>query len=74
MDIKKHDVGIATRLRTGESRVRIPVDVRDFPFLQKVQNSSGTNPAFYSIGTRALFLGLRPKREGTHPIYCRNEE
>ena len=59
MDIKNHYVSIETRLRSGQSGVRNPVDVRDFPFFQKVQNSSGTNPASYSIRTTTHFRGLR---------------
>jgi hypothetical protein len=59
MDIKKRDVGIVTRFRTGRSGVRIPVGVRDFAFLQKVHTSHGANPAFYSIDARAPFRGLR---------------
>lgn len=44
-------VGIATGLRTGWTRVRIPVGAKYF-FLQNVQTDSGANQASYSLGTR----------------------
>jgi hypothetical protein len=38
---------------------RFPAGSRDFS-LHHVQTGSGTHPASYQMGTRALFLGIEP--------------
>jgi hypothetical protein len=48
-------VGIVTGLRTGLSRVRISVVVRDSSVFQNVYTGSGAHPASYSVGTGVLF-------------------
>jgi hypothetical protein len=47
-------VGIATRLRTGRSGARIPVETSEFSLLQNVQIGFGPHPASYSVGTGVL--------------------
>jgi len=42
--------GIATRLRSGRSGVRIPVWPWDFSFLQNGQTGPGGHPAYYLVG------------------------
>ena len=43
-------VGTMTRLRAGQSGVRIPVRVRDFFLLQILPTTSGAHPVSYSMG------------------------
>jgi len=47
-------IGIATRLRPGRSRCRIPVSEKDFSSRQVLQTGSRAHRAFYSIGTSVL--------------------
>jgi hypothetical protein len=37
--------------QAGQSRVRIPVEARDFSLLQNAQTGSGVHPASCSVGT-----------------------
>ena len=43
-------LGTATRVRTGQSGVRVPVGGRDFLLLQNVQTDSGIYTVSYSVG------------------------
>jgi hypothetical protein len=47
--------------------IRFPVGAGNFPLHHRVQNGSGAHPASYTMGTRALSLGIkRPGREADH--------
>jgi hypothetical protein len=49
------------------SMVRFPAWAEDFSPHHRVQNGSGTHPAFYPMGTRSSFHGgKRPGREVDH--------
>jgi len=56
--------GIASRLRTGRSGVRMLIGKRGFSLLQNVQTGSGAHPASCSVGTVAVCPEVkRPGRE-----------
>jgi hypothetical protein len=62
-------VGIALGygLNDNGSRVRFPAGAVNFSLHHRVQNGSGTHPASYPMGTRALSLWVkRPGREADH--------
>jgi len=48
--------GTATRLRAGQSMVRLPVGAGNFSLHHRVQTVSGAHLASYPIGTRGSFL------------------
>ena len=48
-------VGIATGLRAGLFRVRIPVRARDSSILEIVQTVSGAHPACYSVRSDVFY-------------------
>jgi hypothetical protein len=49
------------------SRVQFPAGAGNFSLHHRVQNGSGAHPASYSMGNRALSLGVkRPGREADH--------
>jgi hypothetical protein len=49
--------------------VLFPEDVRDFSFLNCVQNGSGVHPASYPIGIGPVFLGIkRTKHEADNSL------
>ena len=55
-------MGVATKLRTGRSGVRIPVG--NFSLFQNTPTGSGANPALLFSGYRRSFPGLKlPRRE-----------
>jgi len=49
--------GISARLRAGQCVVRTPGSAKDCSLAQRVQASSGPNPAFYSKGTEGKVAG-----------------
>jgi hypothetical protein len=66
MKSRNSSVSIATRLRADDrcSRVRFPAGAGNFYPHHRVQNSSGSHPTSYPMGTRLLFpWGV--KRPGT---------
>jgi len=48
-------VKIVTGLKTGQSRVHISAELRDFSLLRNFQAGSGVYPAFYSMGNKSSF-------------------
>jgi hypothetical protein len=50
-------VDMVTRLRAGESEVRISAEARYFSILHIVQTGSGVHPASFSMGTGILSRG-----------------
>jgi hypothetical protein len=64
-------IGIATGLRTGLLRVRIPIRARDFYILKIAQTVSGAHPACYSMRTDVSYPRVtRPERESSHTSTC----
>jgi hypothetical protein len=48
-------------------RVRFPAGAGNFSLRHRVQNGAGAHPAFYSVGTRGSFPGIKwSKREADH--------
>jgi hypothetical protein len=60
-------ISIVIRLWAGQSEAQFPIGARDFTPFQNVQTSSGTNPAFPSVGTGVLSGIKRPGQEADHP-------
>jgi hypothetical protein len=55
------------RLDDRGTRVRLPAGAGNFSLYHRVQNGSGVHPAFYPMGSRGSFLGVkRPRREADH--------
>jgi hypothetical protein len=50
-------IGISTRLRARQSVVRTLRIAKDCSLAQRVQDGSGPNPAFYSVGTGGKVAG-----------------
>ena len=64
-------VGVVTRLRAGQTAVRIPACARGFSLLQNVHIGSEANPTSYSMGTGVIFVDIeRPGREVEHSPLC----
>lgn len=60
-------VGVVTRLRAGQTAVRIPAGKRGFSLLQNVHIGSGGHPASYSLCAMVIFVDIeRPEREVEH--------
>jgi hypothetical protein len=59
IQITENNLGIALGygLDNRGSRVRFPAGAGNFSLRHRVQNGSGTQPAFYPMGTRGSFLG-----------------
>lgn len=55
-------VSVVKKLRTGQSKIRIPKMARNSPVLQNSQTISGPHPISYSISTGVL--SPRPQRTG----------
>jgi hypothetical protein len=52
-----HTLALGCGLDDRGSRVRFPVGAGNVSIHYRVQNDSGTHPAFYPMGTRGTFPG-----------------
>jgi len=67
-------VGIASRLGTGNSEVRIPEGVRDLSFVQNIHISSGDNLTSYSTRSGVSSPGLKQPRRETNQLHKTNAD
>jgi hypothetical protein len=79
--IKSRDSSVSIALDYGledrSSRVLFLVGAGNFSLRHRVQNGSGAHPAFYPMGTRGSFPGIkRPGREAdqSHPSSAKVKE